>query len=141
MEVANDPWICTIIREVGSAQHRNTHAIWRPPDRTAATTSDAGGTYAAEARWAGFRPGWLQRGRLNSGVESFVSIPLVRLHLAIAKVEECLPADEAAGRSCAAAQVDRVGAALPVRARRSFRRMSLPLLPARFARYEGRIML
>src|SRR5512144_978699 len=39
--------------------------------------------------------------------------PLVRLHLTVAEVEECLPADEPARRSRAAAQVDRVGAALP----------------------------
>src|SRR5512132_643905 len=39
--------------------------------------------------------------------------PLVRFHLTVTEVEECLPDDEPAGCSSTAAQVDRVGTTLP----------------------------
>ena len=49
----------------------------------------------------------------KSGVEILVSISFVRLDVAVAEVEEGLPADEPARRTRAAAKVDRVGLSFP----------------------------
>ena len=70
------------------------------------------GQRRSAARWQAIAPS----GRLKSGVESLRVDPLVGLDLAVAEVEERLPADEAARRAAAAAQVG--GVRLPGRCER-----------------------
>ena len=80
-------------------------------------------------------------GRWKSGVEICVSIRLFGLHLAVAEVEERLPADEAPRRPRAAAQVDRIGLALAGGSKIIPKNGVPSSSPARFARYDGRTML